>query len=308
MNSKKIAKTLLKLAVSCVFIAWLVFEINWNEVLFYIGQIKPWQIILYYIILVFGMVISSYKWKMLALYKNISLPIFDFFKYYLAGTFVNNFMPSFIGGDAFKAYQIGKIEKKYKEATATIVVDRITGLLGGMILAVIFGIINYKSVSQSEMLLTIDVIVFILILAATVFLFIRKISFWKSISNKLPKRIIYFLQTLNDFAENGILFKSIMLSFAFAFVGLAGSNYVLFLALGVDINILDYLSIIFLISIVSSIPVSINNIGIKEWAYVTFFGLFGIGSSMVVTIAILSRFLQMLISFIALPIYIKSKK
>jgi hypothetical protein len=70
---------------------------------------------------------------------------------------------------------------------------------------------------------------------------------------------------------------------------------------------LDYLSIVFLISIVSAIPVSINNIGIKEWAYITFFGFFGIASSGALVAALLSRIVQMLISFAALPYYLKNK-
>jgi uncharacterized membrane protein YbhN (UPF0104 family) len=93
----------------------------------------------------------------------------------------------------------------------------------------------------------------------------------------------------------------------FALLGVAAANYVLFWSLGVKISLLDYLSVIFLISIVSAIPVSINNIGIKEWAYVTFFGFFGVNSAVVIAIAIISRFLQMLFSFFALPIYIKNK-
>ena len=77
--------------------------------------------------------------------------------------------------------------------------------------------------------------------------------------------------------------------------------------LSVGMNFLDYLSVIFLISIVASVPVSINNIGIKEWAYITFFAVFGIEASQVVSVAIISRFIQMLISFFALPIYLRRK-
>jgi predicted SPOUT superfamily RNA methylase MTH1 len=47
---------------------------------------------------------------------------------------------------------------------------------------------------------------------------------------------------------------------------------------------------------------------VKEWAYVTFFGFFGVSAAVVITVAILSRFLQMLLSFFALPVYLRNKK
>jgi hypothetical protein len=89
---------------------------------------------------------------------------------------------------------------------------------------------------------------------------------------------------------------------------MALANFVLLKALGVQIGFLNYLSVIFLIAIVSSIPITINNIGLKEWAYVTFFGFFGVSSSLIVIAAILGRFLQMLLSFVAFPMYLKTKK
>jgi hypothetical protein len=56
------------------------------------------------------------------------------------------------------------------------------------------------------------------------------------------------------------------------------------------------------------VPLSINNIGIKEWAYVTFFALVGVSVEIAVTAALLSRFIQMLISFIALPYYLRNRE
>jgi hypothetical protein len=71
---------------------------------------------------------------------------------------------------------------------------------------------------------------------------------------------------------------------------------------------MDYMSVIFLISIVSSIPISINNLGVKEWAYIFFFGLFGVELTLAVTVVILSRVVQMLMSFLAVPLYWQFRK
>jgi len=133
------------------------------------------------------------------------------------------------------------------------------------------------------------------------------------ILNIIPIRTIqsFFQKAMaevNGYNKNGnVIRKAVLLSFLFNFIGLAGANYILFLAMDIQVNILNYLSVIFLISIVSSIPITINNIGIKEWAYITFFGFFGVTSSAVIAVAILSRILQMLLSLFSWPIYLRNK-
>ena len=54
-----------------------------------------------------------------------------------------------------------------------------------------------------------------------------------------------------------------------------------------------------------SLPISISNIGVKEWAYGVLFVLLGVSFEVAVTVAILSRILQTGISLCALPIYLK---
>lgn len=305
---KKIGKFLIKLGISLLFVAWLITKINWKDVLMYTQRISILQIIIYVAALIFGMVISSHKWRVLAEHKKFNFPLVKYFQFYLAGTFLNNFFPSFIGGDTYRAYQIGKAEKRYSAAAATVVMDRVTGLLGAMILSVFFAAVNWKVISQHHVLIVILTIV-IGILALVVLLGpITKLGIWKHFSKYVPKKIQEVIKDFSDYRGSRSFWMAMLWAIIYSLFGLGLVNYILFWALGIQVGILNYLTVIFLISIVSSIPVSVNNIGIKEWAYVTFFGFFGVSSSAVVTIALVSRVLQMLVSFTALPNYLKSKK
>ncbi len=306
--TKKTLKFILKLAVSVGFVAWIVFTVDWSEVWIFLKKVELWQVGIYVLLYMAGILISSYKWKFLANIKGFNLPPGRFFKLYFTGTFINNFMPSFIGGDAFKAYQIGKEGKKYPQALSTIVIDRATGLWGAMVLTLFFALLNFSVLSANPVLANINLAVLVALIASFIALKFKKSLLKSWISKYIPGKVLDFYEEFGEYSSNsGIITKSVFYSFLFSLVGLAAANYVLFLALGVKIGILNYLSVIFLVSIISSIPVSINNIGIKEWAYITFFGIFGVSSSAVVTVAILSRFLQMLISFLALPVYLKNK-
>lgn len=309
MPNNKFLKFFLKLIVSLAFIAWLVFKIDWKETFFYFQRISLWQIVLYVIVLLAGMTISAYKWKILAEFRGFKIALKHCFQLYLAGTFINNFMPSFIGGDAYRTYQLGKSEKKYVSAAASVVVDRTTGLLGAMILSVAFAGFNWRIMANHGVLIAIIGIIAVLLAVAATAGIIMKFSFWRKMSRFFPKKI---LEIVKDFAEyknsRGVIMEALLLSIAFNLIGVGAANYVLFSGLGINIGIWDYISVIFLISIISAIPVSINNIGVKEWAYVTFFGFFDISSAAVIAVALLSRAIQMIVSFAAVPFYLKNKK
>ncbi len=305
----KYLKFFLKLAISLGFVAWIVFKTNWIQVLFYLREISIWKLVLYIILIVLGMVVSSYKWKLLAEFKNIKHSLWDYFRFYQAGTFINNFMPSFIGGDTFRAYQIGRSEKKYMEAASSVILDRVTGFVGSTILVVLFSFLNIEKILKINVLLLVDSLVLASLVLDFFIVKFRKMAFWEKISRFLPQKLVKLFAELDEYSGNShILAKTIGWGMIFGVVGVAIPNLVLFWALNLKIGILNYLSVIFLISIITAVPISINNIGIKEWAYVTFFGAFGINSAAVVTISILSRFIQMIISFFALPTYLKSKK
>ncbi len=306
---KKIFKFALKFLVSLLFLFYVIFKVQWKSVLSDVREIEVGMVFLYVIVVIFGMLISSYKWKVLANFKNIHQKLYVFFKFYLTGTFINNFMPSFIGGDTYKAYQIGKPEKRYIEAGSTVMMDRITGLFGATILALFFTLLNIKTVVHSRVLIIINIIVLISFILDILLAKVRNYSFWSRFAKYFPKKLVEFLSDLKTYNNNSqIIFKAIGIAFLFNVIGVALANYILFLSLGIHIGLLNYLSVIFLISVISSVPISINNVGIKEWAYITLFGVFGLAPAQVVTVAIISRFIQMFISFFALPAYLKRNK
>jgi len=305
----KIIKFILKATVSLGFVLYIIFKVDWADVFSGILSVSWWQVIIYVAVLLFGMLISSYKWKLLADYKNFNFSLFDYFKLYLSGTFINNFMPSFVGGDAYKAYQIGKKDERFSEAASTVLMDRITGLGGAMMLALFFSLLNIQDVFKSNTLIIVNILILVSLFSDVVIVAMKKSEFCKGIFRKIiPEKIVHLVKEISAYGGNRkIIKKAIILAMVYDIIGIALVNYVLFWSLGIHINVLDYLSVIFLTSIVASIPITVNNIGIKEWSYIAFFGAVGIASSPVITVAILSRILQMVVSFLALPLYLKGR-
>jgi len=308
IDYKKTAKFVLKLFVSLMFVVWLIIETDWSEVLLHVQKISFLHIALYVAVLILGMLISAWKWKMLLSCKDIDISLKRSFQLYLTGAFINNFMPSTIGGDTYRTFQIGKINKKYRAVGSSVIFDRLTGLFSVMILTGIVAIFQWGEISKYPEL-KLSIVVVLVLMHALIFLgILTRLELWKKISNKFPKFIQEFSGEFAHYRQGKSYLKAIGISILFSLVGLALVNAILFNGLGISIGIMQYLTVIFLISIITALPISINNIGIKEWAYVTFFGFFGVSASAVVAVALVSRALQMIVSFAALPYYLKNRE
>jgi len=309
MNKK--IKFLLKLAVSALLIFWIVFKVDWKEAFFYLESVSYGYLFLYALAIVGGVTVSAYKWKILANFRGIENRYQDFFKFYLAGAFINNFMPSFLGGDAYRIYRLGKEEKKYAQAGSSVLLDRLTGFVSVNILVILFGIANISEVMGSKILavaLGLNIVLF-LVFVSLFFFKIGKIPLAKKILPIIPKKIMSFVDEISEYKKDlKKIRQAVVWGMVFNLLGVGAANFILFQAIGIAISPLDFFSVIFLISIVSAIPVSVNNIGVKEWAYAVFFGIFGLNFSAVITAAMLGRIIQMVLSFAALPVYLQDKK
>lgn len=303
-------KIFVKILIALGFIAWILKKISWQGVVSDFRQIDIWWAVAFAAIYTFGVVMSSYKWKIFLDFKKIKTNFYDVFMVYLTGTFINNFFPSIVGGDTYRAYRMGKSDGgKYLEATSTVLVDRITGFIGVMVLILVFSLFNINTVIQNPILLAINLII-IASLCVEVFLFVlRMLPIWGHVVRFVPKTVIDLLQDIRTYRKDyKILGKTIMLGAIYNFIGVGMATWMLFQDLHINIGFSEFIVAISIVSIVSAIPISIGNIGIKEWAYLTFFGMFGVSGEAVISIAIFGRVIQMFVSFFALPFYLQEKK
>lgn len=296
-----------KIVVGIGLVFWLIEKVNWSVVLLELREVSPFFLFFYIVLQLSGNLISARKWQVIAEHKHQELhfTVRQGFLTYLTGAFINNFLPSTIGGDAYRGLWLAKKTHAKAASISTVVFDRFIGLWTTAILALLFSFPLWKYFS-SEVAVQITLLSVVIFLLVDLFITYAYFQVWfHRLISFLPFQIRRLIEEVIGFTKKGIWMKGSLYSVLFAFVGIALSNYALFCAIGKNINFLPYLSVIFIVTIISSVPLSINNIGIKEWAYFTFFPLVGVAPEAAVTVALLSRFLQMLISFIALPQYLR---
>ena len=298
-----------KMVVTLGLVFWLVVSVDWGGVKKELSDMTWYLLVTYVVLQLLGNMISVRKWQIIASYKNLHFSLREGFFTYLTGAFVNNFLPSIIGGDAYRSLWLAKRSESKAAAVSTVVFDRFIGLWTTAILALIFSVFLWKYIPESLPLLITLIALVVFVVADMIITHLYSLpSFQAWIKKYLFQKLQRLLEEVIFFTEKkDIWVRTSLWSAAFAFVGIGLSNFSLFHALGSDISFFPFLAAILLVTIVSNIPISINNIGVKEWAYVAFFSLIGVSIETAVTVALLSRFIQMIISFIALPQYLRGK-
>jgi glycosyltransferase 2 family protein len=298
----------LKVAISIGLVFWLVDRVDWQSVGSKIYNVS-WPLLIVYVMLqLLGNVISSKKWQIIAGFKGLHFSVGDGFFAYLTGAFINNFLPSTLGGDAYRGLWLADRSGAKAASISTVVFDRFIGLWTTAMMALVACVPLIPLMSDNiPLAIAIAALVAFLVIDLTI-TYLYCCAWFRDAIARIPfHKVRRLLQEVIFYTKKHIWWRTSFWAFCFAFVGVGLSNFALFHAFGSDIGLGSFFSVIFLVTIVSSVPLSINNIGIKEWAYVTFFALIGVNAETAVTVALLSRFIQMFISFIALPKYWRSR-
>jgi uncharacterized protein (TIRG00374 family) len=299
----------LKIVVSVGLVIWLIDRVDWSVVLTKLTAVSLPLLFLYIIFQLLGNVISTKKWQTIARFKDLHFTLKEGFFAYLTGTFINNFLPSTIGGDTYRALWLAKKSGARAASFSTVVFDRFIGLWTIALLALLFSPVLMPFIKESVPLSITYIVLVIFFVIDLIITYVYCKAWFHRLVARLPFfKLRRFLEEIIFYTKKHVWLATSLWSGLFIAVGLVLSNFTLFHALGSEVSILPFASAMFLVAIVASVPLSINNIGIKEWAYIAFFGLIGVNIETAVTVALLSRFIQMILSFIALPQYLREEK
>lgn len=293
---KKLFLLIFKICVSFGLVGWLIAHVDWLTIR---QELASASVPLLFLALGFylgSIILSIVRWRATAHFKSFTLSFKDAWTYNLAGLFLNNFLPSFIGGDAYRSYLLGKHEGRYAAAASTVLFVRFTGLWATIFLFLFFGFLSFDQTLGRPIFGWLALgLTFVLVTDVLLTLFSDHVLIQKFFAI-FPLRLKNFFTELSGYTDRRFAFRSFVVSLSFTFLGVGLFNATLFWALGEKLPFLEFFSIIFLISVISSIPVSISNIGIKEWAYFTFFPAIGMNPEAALAVALLGRFLQIIVS------------
>jgi uncharacterized membrane protein YbhN (UPF0104 family) len=228
-----------------------------------------------------GQVLSAYRWQLLAGILKVHAGFSEFVAYTYIGMFTNLFVPGLLGGDAARSIYLGRPRNRMGEAVASVVADRVVGLLALFWLAAAAAIfLNYAHLPSSVITPTI---------------LVGALSLAGYLASPLVARMIHLMPRPIRRAGNIIapylhhpttLLAPIALSIALQ-ITLAVAQYLVAAGLGLGTPLSLFILCVPIANVFASLPLTLNGLGLRESAYLVLFGMAGMGKDDAIALGLL---------------------
>lgn len=286
---------LLKVVVSVGLIAFLLTRVDIGLLWGLISGADPWLLLVALALYLLAITLGCVKWWFLISPLGMKTPFSDLLAYSLVGLFFGNVLPSNLGGDVVRAYDLATATHRTEDAAISVLVDRLMGLVAFFAAAVVVALALVFMLGGSlelEQIVAWVLVAFGALLLGLALLFSRRLTQRGAFVFDLPvlsrfrpmaTRVFHALQVYR--LSYGALLRAFLISFVImvvtSFVQLAIAR-----SMGLDIPAVYFFLFNPLIAFVLVVPVSVNGIGLKEAAFVFFFGLVGVAQPAALSISL----------------------
>jgi len=294
---KKILLTIVKLGISAGLLYLVLSKTGIKQVLLTLKDMSPLAFVMAILLYLLAQFTSTIRWKLL-LPKMLGMR--KLFSLYMIGSFFSALLPGLIGGDAVKGFYLYKATGKGSLALASIFMDRYIGFVVLIAICAVAFPFGYKYLQGSPIEWLLPATVLSFLVASFAFFGLRLGKSIKILSGFYDYFHIYRNQ-------KDVIGKALLLSVLIQFSGIF-AVYILALGIGQHLPFLSCLVFLPLIILFTTLPISISGLGVREGAFVLFFGLIGIKPEIATAIS-LSWFISVTAgSLLGLIEYMKYKK
>ncbi|MDP6475572.1 MAG: lysylphosphatidylglycerol synthase transmembrane domain-containing protein [Alphaproteobacteria bacterium] len=278
-----------KLAVTGGLVWYLLREVDLDESGEHLAGFDAGLGIVALLVVALLFLIAALRWRIYARALNISLNVGTAFRLYLIGQFFGQILPAGVGGDAVRVWLLARRGVAVGPGASSVVLERLTGLIGIVILIAVLLPLTFSYVGDSGMRLY---LVLILAIAAAGISAIIGLSFVPRLITRW--RAVAVISKLADVASEarhtGLMLKpalSVLLLSVFMHLLAVLTVYILALGLGMEITPLACLALVPVVLLLSTLPISVAGWGVRETVMVSALGFAGAESSEAFALSIL---------------------
>jgi uncharacterized membrane protein YbhN (UPF0104 family) len=290
MTRKKFFSLILRIGISALALFFILRQVDFPQIVSSINKAKVVFLVFSFVFILANYVFSSLRWKILAAAKNIQATLLKFVKLYFVGAFFNNFLPTSVGGDVVKAYQLTKETDRKVDAVSCTFMERLAGVTA-LLLISWGGFLYYFKLKAA--LISIGLMI------------LGSLGVWLApkISKIHPLAEKFYLSVVSYRHGKEAVIKALGISFIVQAFSITTQYFVL-LALGIDVSYFYALFVIPLINLASMAPISINGLGVQDGLYVFFFERVGAVPAEVLAASFVYHVLRLASSLIGGVLYV----
>lgn len=284
--NKNIAN-LLKVTVSILLLWYIFTTIGLNKIIDSFSNVEPIWIGYAIVAMTISNLLGAFQWSVILNSLGVELSFKKALGFFYTGLFFNNFLLSFVGGDAVRVYDISKFSGKNSHALSTVFLDRFIGLVTISTFALVASLFAVEIIDPSLIYIIIGLVV--ILIPSIVFILYKKSfakkfepSFKKIIPVKYHGLLSDTYNSFNYYRENpGLIIKVFLISLVVQSLRVS-VHFFAASSIGVDVNILYYFLFIPIITVVLLIPIAPGGVGLRELTAAELFNFVGIKDEAVV--------------------------
>jgi uncharacterized membrane protein YbhN (UPF0104 family) len=264
---------------------WLLARQDWARVWEHLQRVPIWLIGLVFALYVCGQLFNALRWYLLLRAQQVGISLGDTIRIIFSGAFASNFLPTTIGGDAFRFVALFKFTDNRAVCMGSVLLDRlmnVTAMITMMPLAVVtFG-------SPLKLLLggRMD--------AQPAAQMVAPAGLWAWLQRTWSKFFTGFKDAFRLWARQpGVLAVVFVVSWLSIFVVMVGV-WILARGLGIPVALYQVMGVMATTYLLTLLPISINGYGVREVAITTLYMHLGGTLEQASALALITRIFMVL--------------
>lgn len=316
IDTKELRIKLARALVTVGLLTYLLYLVDFTEVINVWRTASPFIFASGFLMVVLGVFVSTVKWQLILRSSGVYRAYIELLYLYYVGSFYNSVLPGSVGGDVVRVHMLYKNNGQLFRGAYSVLTERVSGMAALWSLAAIGLLVGWELFQDLSVLPILMVVTLIGICLNIVFLApglvfgltnrAVQLSYRIQIAG-LARLLERTLPTLREVASNRrIVTKALMLSYVFQLISLL-VKIILAIGFGIGVSPLYFFVLAPIVTTVAMLPISIAGLGVREWVYVTLFGLVGAGSTEMVALSLSLYGLVLLNSLVGGAVYLVGK-
>lgn len=267
-------------AISIALLAIVLFSIDSVDLSAALSEVTMATLIVLFAIDVLLRLLSAYRWHVLFLGLNEAASLEETTRVSLVASFLGQAMPGTLGVEALRIYGLGKLVNDVPAAIASVVADRVFGVLSLVLVVLVGLLVGHADLRQ---LVLVPVLISLLaVMAIVLFLINPRYRDWlrrrmpEFVFNYIPRAIPQVFRYLDKYkTKSQVLSYSLVLSCVFQVLRVL-LFFVGALMMGESPSFVLFLTLVPIVMFVALLPISIAGLGVREASLVALFNQFGV--------------------------------
>jgi uncharacterized protein (TIRG00374 family) len=308
LSVRRLLLILVKASVSVALLVWLFRKVGWDAVRSELATADPVMLAAYVAVSLGATAVSAMKWRALAAALGMPERFSRMMLLYMVGYFFNNVLPSSVGGDVVRSYELGRRHDRLADATASVFMERFTGFTVLLVWAVVAAVVRPSFMADPRILAGAA-------LAVGAYLVLAVAVFYRPALEGLRERLRLpmlagLLRRASTLQDAILRYQARPHAIGEAF-GWSGAFYAMTvfttltgcLTFGAAPALGDLFIAVPVMLLLFSVPISIGGIGLQEWAFFAVLTRIGVPAPAALSLGVVFRVRNIVLGLVGGALY-----